>query len=217
MPTLFVLSNLVFITLLIRNTIKGDSDRRFFYKIAACLHYLILAFWALGFVKMEAYDDWLLAGLVFAFLGDLALGLKHRSSWMMPCGMGFFLLTQVCYTMAFGISLWSLVLFVFLVTGLGIVAWRMKQNPSYDFKGMDIAVLVYAISMMMMLSTAVSSLFLTLQPVDGLKALGASLFVLSDVTLLHQYFYSPKKTRTVLVYLMLYHLGQNVLALSIWF
>ena len=216
-PVLFVLSNVIFLAILIRYTLKGESDQRFVYKVIACLHYLGLAFWAVLSTDLQAHEGWMIVGLVFAFMGDLALGLKHKAKWMMPVGLGFFLLTQWCYTVSFGLSTLSLSLFAGSLILVVYVSNRMKRNPTYDFKGLDLAVLVYAVSMMLMLSGALSLFLLNLQPIPFLKATGALLFVLSDVTLLQLYFHRPKKTRWVLVYLVLYHVAQNILALSLFY
>lgn len=217
LPILFGFSNLIFLILLIRSTLKGDSDRRFVIKVIACLHFLVLALWASLTVKTSANEVWILIGLGFAFLGDVALGLKHRSSRMVPIGLGLFLMTQGAYTLSFGIRITSLGLFACFLILILLLGYRIKKNPAYDFKGMDLAVFIYAVSMMLMLSSAVSAFLIHMHWVDLLKATGALLFVLSDLTLLQLYFRKPKQTRTILVYLILYHVAQNLLALSLWF
>jgi hypothetical protein len=216
MPTLFILSNLFFLTLLIRSSLKGDSDQRFILKTIACFHFVFLALWALMSIGIKTNQDWLIVGLLCAFLGDVALGLKHKWSWARNAGFLFFGLTQLSYILFFGISALMIGVAAPFYLVLGIVTWRIKGNPAYDFKGMGRVAIMYAAAMILMMSCAIAHMILGVTEASMIQALGAVLFVASDVTLLNQYYLRQKKTGLIPVYLILYHTAQNLMALSLW-
>lgn len=216
MPIVFIFSNLFFLALLIRSSLKGDSDQRFIIKTIACFHFVFLALWAILTLGLKSDEIWLIAGLVCAFLGDVALGLKHKGSWARNTGFLFFGLTQLSYILFFGISALTLGVAVPFYVVLGIVTWRLNGNPAYEFKGMGRIAFVYASAMILMMSCAISQMILTMTDASMIQSAGAVLFVASDVTLLNLYYLRQKKTGLIPVYLILYHVAQNLMALSLW-
>jgi len=216
MPILFVISNLIFLILLIRLSLKGDSDQRFIIKSIACFHFVFLALWALMTLGIKSNQIWLIAGLMCAFLGDAALGLKHKGSWARNAGFLFFGLTQLSYILFFGISALTIGVAAPFYLVLGIVTWRLKGNPAYDFKSMGSVAFMYASAMILMMSCAIAQMILGVTEASMIQAAGAVLFVASDVTLLNLYYLRQKKTGLIPVYLILYHVAQNLMALSLW-
>ena len=217
MPILFIASNLIFLFLLIKASIKGDSDQRFILKIIVCFHYVFLAFWAISIKGIQTNQFWLIIGLVFAFLGDAALGLKHKGSWALKAGLLFFMLTQISYIVFFGITAISLSVVIPFMLVLGLVAYRLKDNKAYDFKRMGIAVLGYAGLMTLMLSGALSRMIMIGSEGSVISSIGAVCFVISDITLMQLYFRQSKKTGMIPVYLICYHVAQDLMALSLWY
>jgi uncharacterized membrane protein YhhN len=217
MPTLFIFSNLFFLILLIWSSLRGDSDLRFIIKTVACFHFVFLALWAVMTLGYESGYLWLMIGLACAFLGDVTLGLKHKGSWALKTGFLFFGLTQLSYIAFFGFRLLALEIALPFFLVLGVLTWRLKDHPAYDFKAMGTATLMYACLMILMMSCALSLMLLRLSEADLIRAIGAVCFVVSDVLLLNLYYRKQKKTGTIPVYLILYHLAQNLMALSLWF
>lgn len=217
MPILFMISNLIFVGLLIRSSLKGESDTRFIIKLVACFHYLVLAFWAMMTLGLTAHHGWLILGLISAFFGDVALGLKHKARWAIKAGLLFFIVTQLSYITFFGITTLTIGLAIPLVIIAGFMADRIKKNKAYEFKDLGYGVLAYAVVMILMMSCALANAILTVSEATLLRALGAVFFVVSDATLLHYYFYTIKKNRTIVIYLIFYHVAQNLMALSLWF
>ena len=216
MPILFIISNLFFVALLIRSSLKGDSDQRFIIKTIACFHFVALALWAILTLGIKSDQIWLITGLVCAFLGDVALGLKHKGSWARNAGFLFFGLTQLSYIIFFGVSALTIGVAVPFYLVLGIVTRRLNGNPAYDFKNIGRIAFVYASVMILMMSCAIAHMILSGAEASMIQAAGAVLFVASDVTLLNLYYLRKKKTGLIPVYLILYHAAQNLMALSLW-
>lgn len=216
MMIFYAISNLSFLILLILSSLKGESRTRLLLKIITSLHFCLLAFFAfleLGLLQNEVF---LLIGLGFSLVGDVALGLKYKTRKAIGFGLFFFTFTQLFYILYFGVSprffMFGLPLLLFGV----VFAFKSKKNPDYNFKGLGIKVGIYASLLGFMVSTACSSWSFVLLSSSTLSTLGAISFFFSDFILLHLYFYKHKKTSLLIATLILYHLGQNLLALSLW-
>ena len=213
---LYLLSNLIFVTLLIQYTFKGESNTRFIIKMIACFHFVGLALFALTTKGYNSREIFLVVGLIFSFFGDLALGLKYKYRHALVLGLLFFMGAQVMYIISFGFNEFTLMIWLPLIMIGCIMAWRIRKNKHYSFRKMGLGVIIYACLLSLMMSSALSQWDLSLYSASFLCALGAILFLGSDFLLLHLYFYDHKKTSLVILYLILYHVGQNCLALSLW-
>ena len=129
-------------------------------------------------VRWPASVRWLVAGLAFAWLGDIAL---LADGWFVG-GIGAFAAMQVCYLVAFR-----------LVPGPGLVrAWPLAIVPYAAFwiavniavwpggGDMRIPVLVYSALLVVMAVAAVDLVLRTPRPLGWRVAGGAALFVVSD-------------------------------------
>jgi len=211
---IYLLSNLCFVGLLIHFTFKGESNTRFLIKIMTSLHFVLLALFAVYHYDLE--NLYLVMGLILSFFGDLALGLKHKSKHALKLGLLFFMSTQIFYIYAFGVTALSLLLwFPILIIG-GFLVMKIRKDKHYDFKNLGLGVIMYACLLSLMMSTALAQWDLTLLSASFLGAIGSIFFLSSDFLLLHLYFYDHKKTNLVIMYLILYHVGQNCLAFSLF-
>ncbi|NTW96217.1 MAG: lysoplasmalogenase [Erysipelotrichaceae bacterium] len=212
----YLVSNLLFVCLLIQFTFKGESNIRFIIKLIACLHFVALALFALSTKQFNQKEIFLCLGLVFSFFGDLALGLKYKYKQALKFGLLLFMGAQVMYIISFGFNAYTFMIWIPLLLMMYFMGVRIRKNKHYNFKNMGLGVIVYACLLSLMMSTALAQWDLRLLSASFLCALGAILFLGSDFLLLHLYFYDHKKTSLVILYLILYHVGQNCLALSLW-
>jgi len=212
----YSISNLSFLILLILSSFKGESKTRLILKTITSLHFCSLAFFAFLQVGLLQNEVFLLIGLGFSLVGDVALGFKYKSKKAVGLGLFFFTFTQLFYILYFGVNprffMFGLPLLLFGV----VFAFKSKKNPDYNFKGLGIKVGIYASLLGIMVSTACASWSFVLLSSSTLSTLGAISFFFSDFILLHLYFYKHKKTSLLIATLILYHLGQNLLALSLW-
>lgn len=213
---LYLLSNLIFVTLLIQLTFKGESNTRFITKMIACFHFVGLGLYALTTESLSHREIFLLLGLVLSFMGDLALGLKYKYKQALVLGLLLFMLAQVMYIISFGFNDFTWMIWLPLMLMGCFIAWRIRKNKHYEFRNMGLGVIVYACLLSLMMSSALAQWDLNLYSASFLCALGAILFLGSDFLLLHLYFYDTKKTSLVILYLILYHVGQNFLAFSLF-
>jgi uncharacterized membrane protein YhhN len=213
---LYVLSNVLFVALLIKFTFKGESNTRLIIKCVTSLHFVLLAIFALTYNGIDLDGTYLLLGLIFSFFGDLALGLKHKYRHALKLGLLTFMGAQIFYVLSFKITLESFMIWIPLLIFGSILAIWIRKNRHYNFKKMGFGVIVYACLLSLMMSTALADWDLLLISASFLCALGAIFFLASDFLLLHLYFYDHKKTSPVILYLILYHVGQNLLAFSLW-
>jgi len=212
----FIISYSVWLSLLIRLTTSNALKWRFLVKMITCAHFLVLAGWA-G-IKYGLNDKalFLILGLGCSFLGDLALGLKYKSNWMMGLGFGFFMSAMLLYSSFFGINEVSIWLSIPIFLGLGLIFLNISQSKLYDFKGFGPFVLLYGILLAIMAVTALSNSLLYPSNAAISRTLGALSLFLSDMILMHVYFYTIKKPNQITLYLVLYHGGQCLIALSLW-
>jgi uncharacterized membrane protein YhhN len=206
----------VWLFVLICLTRSNSHQWRFWVKVLTCAHFAFLGVWAVVRFGLHDNELLLLLGLGSSFLGDLALGLKDKSKWMFGAGVLFFMTAMLCYCLFFGFSEVSLWLSIPVFLGLGLIFLNISQSKSYDFKGSGPLVLIYGVLLSTMAVTALSKGLLEPSSASLSRTLGAIMLVLSDVILMHVYFYTPKKARHIIEYLLLYHAGQCLIALSLW-
>jgi uncharacterized membrane protein YhhN len=184
--------------------------------LIACLHFVALALFALSTKQFNQREIFVSLGLIFSFIGDLALGLKYKYKQALILGLLFFMGAQVMYITSFGFNAYTFMIWFPLLLMMFFMGMHMQKNKHYNFRKMELGVIIYACLLSLMMSTALAQWDLRLLSASFLCALGAVFFLGSDFLLLHLYFYDHKKTSLVILYLILYHLGQNLLALSLW-
>lgn len=123
---------------------------------------------------------WLVVGLAFAWLGDLAL-MGEGDGWFL-LGIGAFALMQACYIVAFVrvpgpglVRAWkvALVPYALVWVGLNVVLW-----PSAA--GMRIPVVLYSLLIVAMGVAALDLVIRVRQPYGWWVAGGAAVFIVSD-------------------------------------
>jgi len=178
-------------------------------KVVAATAYIVAAL-TLGAVE-SVYGRLMLLGMGFCWLGDLFL-VSRQSRLLFLFGLVSFLLGHVVYTIAF------LARGVDPLVGLGalglmsVFAWRVGAwlNPHVSQK-MRVPVWLYVVAISIMMVTAVgthaseSNIFILL---------GATLFVLSDLTVARNRFVFPAFINRAMG-LPVYFTGQLFLAASV--
>jgi uncharacterized membrane protein YhhN len=177
-------------------------------KPAASVGFLLVAF-ASGALD-DAYGRWILIGLGFSFVGDVALMIAGPVPFL--SGLVSFLLAHLAYAFAFLLAGVSATWVVMAATGalvVALVVWRwLSPHVEDDMKG---PVLGYVVVISVMVSLAVGTLG------GGLTALivtGAVLFYVSDLFVARDRFLSPGFANA-LIGLPLYYIAQVLLAVSI--
>ncbi len=151
---------------------------------------------------------WLLAGLIFCLIGDVAIEKN------LYAGMGAFAAAHILFIVAFLVyaqpTLLSIPVFLVLYA-LSAFAFRKRFR---EMKERLLPFILYAALVLGMLSMA-----LGLPPLPGTMVLagGAALFTLSDLTLARNILNGDKTTRRSDVFsLGCYYAGLYLIALSVW-
>ncbi len=191
--------------------LEGKGPRRLFRIVKPLTTALVIAAAALAPVPVPAaYKTFVLAGLAFSLLGDIALTLTEK--WF-QAGLAAFLVAQVFYIMAFKpaaghpvsttvflpIILYGLLMFFILRPGLGPLM---------------LPVFVYIAAITLMAGLAATRFV----DYGGMKPLlafaGAVLFLISDSVLAYDRF-GKKISRAQIIILGTYFPAQLLIALSV--
>ncbi len=212
----YIVSVTIFLVFLVKLTLEDNHGLRLFIKMIVCLHFMTVALLALYFNKIETNEIFLFLGLGSSLCGDLALGLKYKHRSYLFLGTVFFLIGHGFYIVFFGInstSLWLSLPLLFMALMFG---YSTRKNKEYDFKGMGWAINIYVIALILMVSTALASWVLHPTQLSSMRVIGAVFFFFSDFILLHLYFSKNRNNSSVVLYLILYHIGQGLIAWSLW-
>ena len=217
MPILFTLSASLFLFLLIRLSLVEDSKNRFIIKSIACFHFVLLGIWAVSDTQVSIAELFILLGLIVSFMGDIVLGLKHRFKVALPLGILLFAGAQIFYILHFGINELTLYLLIPFAMIMFLFGYRAYHSNHYDFNGLNIPVAVYACLMTFTLVASITH-YRELPLISSqLSMYGVILFFISDFSLVHVYFYQKKNKALIVLYLTCYHIGQLLIALSLWY
>ncbi len=162
----------------------------------------------------QAYEIWILTGLVFSLIGDVCLIFTSRKLFL--AGLTVFLLGHICYSIAFftsaTISAWTWgALAVIVATGAVIFSWLRP------FLGnMMKPVIAYVVIISLMVCNAATVMGDPGISLNGrwLVFIGAIVFYLSDIGVARQQFVRSEYINRA-VGLPLYYLGQFMFAFSI--
>ena len=158
----------------------------------------------------SAYAQWIVVGLVFSLLGDVLLMWPNH---YFLAGLAAFLVTHVAYLVAFTrdckfparLFIW----FAYVVAAIACYALLLPTLP----RGLRIPVAAYTALLSTMASQAMGRFLATETSYARRAALGALLFLLSDLLLAFDRFRSPLLWSTVLI-LVPYYIGQWLIASS---
>ncbi len=129
----------------------------------------------------DAYSAWLLAGLCVCALADVMLGVRFEVGGALFFAGHLLYLTALSFNQA--PSVWSAA--VFAVAWAGLWAFSARYRDLMPRKRLMAGVMVYAMALAALLAMSVPAAFAAPSRRTVLAACGASLFVLSDVTLCH--------------------------------
>jgi uncharacterized membrane protein YhhN len=172
-------------------------------KIAASTSFLLLGALGLG---TSGYGKFVVAALAFSWIGDVLLVSRTRSALI--AGIGAFLLAHLAYTAAFStipLNVWGF--------AAGFIAWTSVAVllilwlwPHLD-EQYRIAVAVYSVAIVMMVSFAAATLSL-------LIAVAACMFAFSDISVARDRFVDHSVSNKIWG-IPLYYLAQVLFAVSV--
>ncbi len=156
------------------------------------------------------------SGLIFSFGGDVFLALNSSIINFFAIGVVSFSIGHIMYSFGYcsmtKISLKDILVFLcFFIPILFTV-----QLGIFEFKGMEIMIIIYAVVISFMVAKSLSMLkfySVSKKPVL-LMVTGSMLFFVSDWVLMYFLFYPNAWPALRAVNLTLYYLGQGLLALS---
>lgn len=166
----------------------------------------------------KKYSLYIILGLIFSMFGDTFLVIDKNQGICFYLGVAAFAIGHVMYIIGFSsctkFTLRDFILFVIILTPIVLT----MVIGEFDFNGMFIVIVVYAMIICFMVSKALS---LTKYYSDNKKAVimtiaGAFMFLISDIILLFLFFYTKE-------YMLLreeanwiiYYPGQAILAMSL--
>ncbi len=206
---------------------KGASVMRLFYKMASSLCYLLTSVFAvLQNPDASDYGILIMMGGVLGLAGDIALDLKFiypkDANEYLKAGFLFFLIGHIFYNAAIimynPFKWWHLLICaaVSIVLGLGTVFSANLLKMHYG-KYRRI-VFLYVVFLSMTMCTSVLAAFISQSKSMIILAVGAVLFVLSDLILSKIYFGRGwEKPVPIFLNHLFYYAGQYLIAASIIF
>ncbi|MBE5795225.1 MAG: lysoplasmalogenase [Clostridiales bacterium] len=190
---------------------KQDSPFTLFLKGLPMITVIFLVCVNGGFPQAAPHARWMLAGLIFCLGGDIVLGIHFIA------GGGLFLTGHICYVIGL-LGQQTLapvhgILFV-LVLGLLVVFLSLFRSRMPD-KRLFPAVCVYAAALAGLMAAALPLPFTARSPQAYLAALGAVLFVVSDMTLCDNML-NTRPLRNEYISLGIYYTAQFLLGASLF-
>ena len=181
MPVIVSIAMLAVIALVCAETL-GPRELAWLFKPLAATCFVVLALQ--NGALHSSYGQWLLAGLLLSWLGDVLL--IPDSEHFFKAGLGSFLLGHIMYIVAFSqlpLSLTLLGLGVAMAVALGWASWRWLQpHLSADMRA-PVMTYILVICGMVTVATAVAT-----QPLGYAVAAGAWGFAASDLAVARQQF-----------------------------
>lgn len=191
---------------------KTHSSKRFWIKVLTCIHPLLILFVGLFSQSFETIEPALLWALIFAFFGDIALGLKHRYKIAMPLGIITFSLTHVTLCILLYDKPWFVGTFLIVMGVWFIVFKSLSKRLVLGTYAKMIA--IYSFLILLMFGLASTSFIQVFDPHHFILWFGAFSFLVSDILLAQKYFAKTKVPWINIAYLLLYHLALSLFTLS---
>lgn len=158
----------------------------------------------------DTYAVWICAGLALSVTADVVLELCF------PAGGALFFLAHVAYVAGicarFPVGLYTAL--VAVAAGAALLPYLYHYRAKID-RLLMVGLTGYALALSLLLGAALPQPFLRLSRQTVLLALGAALFVASDMTLCRNTVLGKGK-RDQFVSLLMYYMGQLLLALSVF-
>lgn len=157
-------------------------------------------------------------GLFMSIFGDFFLIKKLKIKRSFVIGVGFFLMTQICYIVAFAMIspiTWLDFLLFFVIQGIALLIYNLM---GFDAKTLKKPLLVYSVALVFMAVKAFSLIFSRPYGIYHAVtvAIGAMLFLVSDCVLAYGILTGQRTLRARLVNLTTYYFGQILIAFSIY-
>ena len=181
-------------------------------------------FVVLGFLSRKIGHDSglaapILAGLILGMIADVLLNLRYvvgnKGKLVFLVGILVFLSGHIAYLLAImklsTALLWEILIGIVLTAGL--MAWiftRITAEKAFKIFGV-----FYLGTIMIMNAVAIGNVLTLGTPFTKLFALGAVLFLISDIVLILNTFGKESKFSLRIVNLSLYYIGQLLIALSL--
>ena len=191
---------------------QTHSSKRFWIKVLTCIHPLLILL--VGFLNQSilTIEPALLGALIFAFLGDNALGLKHRYKAAMPLGIITFSLTHVTLCILLYDQAWF-IWTIMIILCVWFILFRYLSKRLV-FRSYSKLITIYSFLILMMFGLASTSLIQMFDVHHFILWTGAFSFLISDILLAHKYFAKTKVFWVNIAYLLLYHLALSLFTLS---
>lgn len=205
-------SYIISLGVLLQTPDHAHSSKRFWIKLLTCIHPLLILW--VGFLNQSyLYIDFTLLGaLIFALLGDIALGLKHRYAVAMPLGIISFSLTHVTLFILLYDQAWF-IWTILIVVGVWLILFR-TLTKHLVFGSYTTLIMIYSFLILMMFGLATTSFIQMFDIHHFILWLGALSFLMSDILLAQKYFAKAKNPWINVAYLLLYHLALSLFTLS---
>lgn len=208
--------SLIFTTILIWASLL-ESPNRFWIKLIACAQFVILAYVARYYAMITPDDNAILIGLIFAFFGDVFLGLRKVSKVFFLMGLLMFTLTHLAYLSALEFQWDMFETFVILAIAQGLFFYLSSKGKIIKVHGLiRPLILLYDFCLLAVASLSFVTLISTQTPIQWIRFIASMAFLVSDSILFGVYFVKPKTKAQIITYLGLYHLAETLYALSLW-
>jgi len=185
------------------------------YKMAEYVFKPLIAIWLLAYFILElrtvrsSLKKWIIAALLFSWIGDVLLMLQDEHSLFFLLGLSAFLIAHIFYILCFHFirvkenvkSRWYIVVIV-------VLNYLTIKNFLCPFLGdMKLPVSIYAVFISFMFMLALHILFINNKRAGWLMMTGALLFVISDSVLAINKFYQPIEMAGIII-MLTYGLAQ---------
>jgi uncharacterized membrane protein YhhN len=214
--TYFTILTVVCVVVLLDRERRGDRFGQAILKLMASTSFVGCAL-AAGATN-SAFGQWVLAGLVFSWVGDACLLSRERTPFL--TGLVSFLLAHLSYGGAFlalGVSRGSVLMAVvaLVVVGSAVAIWLLPRVES----GMRVPVLTYLVAISLMVALGYGAMSAALArgvpaPISALLLIAPLAFYLSDLAVARDRFVSPGLVNRICG-LPLYYAAQILFAVSI--
>jgi uncharacterized membrane protein YhhN len=194
---------------------SGNEDLRWFTKTFILPILFGFIFSSLAIIKSFVHK-WVLAALVFSWIGDVLLMAEPYNSKFFIFGLISFLIAHICYIDFFQVVKKKEGVKTNLLLVLPVVVYYIALiGLLYSHLGvLKIPVIVYGAVISAMLAFALHMAFIKYKDAGGSMMLGAILFILSDSVLAINKFYQPFQYADIII-MITYAFAQLFIVLGV--